>query len=678
MLWLKDIEKGFGPQVLFEHVTWQINPGQRVGLIGPNGAGKSTLMKIIAGTLEADRGSLTSTKGLTLGYLPQEFHSISGVSVRRAAGEGIEGIWALQAELHSLESALALRPDEQDELLSRYGLLQAEFERLGGFEAEARVEQILCGLGFRADELDQDCGTLSGGWQMRVALAKLLLNQPDVLLLDEPTNHLDLRSVEWLCHFLAQQPGGLILISHDRWFLNQICTHIAELSPDGVECFTGDFERYISQLDVRREQLERQRKAHTRKVASLERFIERFKSKATKAKQAQSRVKQLEKLKEVGEVREVKTIHFTLPPPPKCGRVVLSLEDLHQGYSDDAMIYRGLELSIERGQHIALVGPNGAGKSTLLKLLAGELPYQRGARILGHLVKPYFFAQHQAQTLDLSLTVLEEAQSAYLGDSMSQLRGVLGAFLFDADDIKKKVEVLSGGEKNRLALVKMLMTPSNVLLLDEPTNHLDMGSREVLAEALRAYTGAVILISHDRHFIDEVCDEVWEVDRGRVTPFHGGYTTYLEAVALGARPSPFALSGERALISGQTPSGSALGAGATPIREGAPPPDDGRSRREDKRRQAELRQQRSRLLKPLKGSLERAEQAVQSLEASQEQLEAAQCDEAHYQDPEEVIRVARALKQVQAALELAYEDWERASLELEEAEEAFNLKHGVS
>jgi len=677
MLWLKDIEKGFGPQALFEQVTWQINPGQRVGLIGPNGAGKSTLMKIIAGALEADRGELTSTKGLTLGYLPQEFHSISGMSVRHAAGEGLSEIWALQGELSALERALADTQAPQATLLERYGSLQADFERLGGFEAESRVEQILCGLGFRADELDQDCGTLSGGWQMRVALAKLLLTQPDVLLLDEPTNHLDLRSVEWLCHFLAQLPGGLILISHDRWFLNQICTHIAELSPDGVECFTGDFEDYIAQLDLRREQLERQRKAHARKVASLERFIERFKSKATKAKQAQSRVKQLEKLKEVGELREVKTIHFTLPAPPKCGRVVLSLEDLHQGYSEDAMIYRGLELSIERGQHIALVGPNGAGKSTLLKLLAGELPYQRGARILGHLVKPYFFAQHQAQTLDLSLTVLEEAQTAYLGDSISQLRGVLGAFLFDADDIKKKVEVLSGGEKNRLALVKMLMTPSNVLLLDEPTNHLDMGSREVLADALRTYSGAVILISHDRHFIDEVCDEVWEVDRGRVTPFNGGYTDYLEAVSLDRRPNPFALSGESSLITGLEPSGSALGQGATPIREAGSAPDDTRSRKEDKRRQAELRQQKSKLLKPLKQALEVTERRVQDLETTQGALEATQCDEAHYLNPDDVIRVARELKQVQAELEVAYESWERASLALEEAERTFDQKNGV-
>jgi ATP-binding cassette subfamily F protein 3 len=675
MLWLKDIEKGFGPQALFESVTWQVNPKQRVGLIGPNGVGKSTLMKIISGQIEADRGEVTTTKGLTLGYLPQEFHGISGVSVREAASEGLSSLLSLQHELNEADSRLAGEGAGDHALLTRYGSLQAEFERLGGFEAETRVEQILCGLGFRADELDQDCGELSGGWQMRVALAKLLLSEPDVLLLDEPTNHLDLRSVEWLCSFLRAFEGGLILISHDRWFLNQICTHIAELSPEGVECFTGDFEQYLEQLEARREQLEKQRKAHAKKVASLERFIERFRSKATKAKQAQSRVKQLEKLQAVGEIKEVKTIHFTLPPPPKCGRVVLSLEDLHQGYSDEAMIYRGLELSIERGEHIALVGPNGAGKSTLLKLLAGEVPYQRGARVVGHLVKPYYFAQHQAQTLDLSLTVLQEAQTVYTGDSLAQLRGMLGAFLFDADDIKKKVEVLSGGEKNRLALVKMLLTPSNVLLLDEPTNHLDLGSREMLAEALSAYTGAVIIISHDRHFIDEVCDEVWEVDRGRVTPFKGNYSAYLERAASGDRPSPFPLHGERALVSGLTDSGSALGAGATPQAHSQDQGAEKGSRKEDKRRQAELRQAKSKLLKPLKSKLERLEAQVSALEEQQAELEATQCDERHYDNPDEVVRVAKALKELQATLEGAYEAWEEASLALEEAEASFDAQH---
>jgi ATP-binding cassette subfamily F protein 3 len=670
MLWLSGLEKGFGPQVLFEGVDWQVNPGQRVGLIGPNGAGKSTLMRIIAGELEADKGTVTTSKGLSLGYLPQELHELSDISVRDAARQGLEAVWAVQRELDRVAELLSHEP-QSPSLLERYGALQAEFERVGGFEADARVEQVLCGLGFRADELDGDCGGLSGGWQMRVALARLLLRRPDVLLLDEPTNHLDLRSVDWLCHFLKGFSGALIIISHDRWFLNEICTHIAELSPEGLEVFVGDFEQYVAALDLRREQLERQRKAHARKVASLERFIERFKAKATKATQAQSRAKQLEKLQAVGEVREVETIHFKLPPPPKCGRVVLSLEDLHQGYSEDALIYRGLEVQVERGEHIALVGPNGAGKSTLLKLLAGAVHYQRGARVLGHLVKPYYFAQHQAEDLDLSKTVLDEAQSAYLGDSIAQLRGVLGAFLFDAEDIKKRVGVLSGGEKNRLALVKMLLTPANVLLLDEPTNHLDMGSREVLADALRAYPGAVVLISHDRHFIDAVCDQVWEVDRGRVTPFVGTYSEYLERVARGDRPSPFPLHGERALTTSRAPSDSALGAGATPIS-----PDEARAgakaeRKLDRQRLQELRALKVKTLRPLKVAVESAEGLIQSLEERQKSLEAQQFDEAHYSDPQAVVRVAAELRAVQSSLEAAYATWEAATLALEEADARF-------
>jgi len=667
MLWLNGIEKGFGPQVLFEGVDWQVNPGQRVGLIGPNGAGKSTLMRIIAGELEADKGAVTAAKGLSLGYLPQELHELRDVTVRDAARQGLEAVWAIQRELERVAERLTREHDDAA-LLARYGALQADFERAGGFEADARVEQVLCGLGFRADELDGDCGGLSGGWQMRVALARLLLRRPDVLLLDEPTNHLDLRSVDWLCHFLKGFPGALILISHDRWFLNEICTHIAELSPEGVEVFVGDFEQYVAALDLRREQLERQRKAHARKVASLERFIERFKAKATKATQAQSRAKQLERLQAVGEVREVETIHFKLPPPPKCGRVVLALEDLHQGYSDDALIYRGLEVQVERGEHIALVGPNGAGKSTLLKLLAGAVGYQRGARVLGHLAKPYYFAQHQAQDLDLAKTVLEEAQSSYLGESISQLRGVLGAFLFDAEDIKKRVAVLSGGEKNRLALVKMLLTPANVLLLDEPTNHLDMGSREVLSDALRAYPGAVVLISHDRHFIDAVCDQVWEVDRGRVTTFAGSYSEYLERVARGERPSPLPLHGERALTPSRAASDSALGAGATPVSADEARADAKAERRLDRQRQQELRAQRARALRPLRQAAEAAEAQVVALEERQGALEALQCDEAHYADAQAVVRVAAELRAVQGALVAAYATWEAATLAVEEAE----------
>ena len=662
MLWMNEVAKSFGPQTLFEGVQWQVNPGQRVGLIGPNGAGKSTLIKIIAGMVEADQGQVTKLKGLKLGYLPQDIAELASNSIRNEASKGLAYLWSVQAEVENLAAQLQTQQDQQDSeeyqnLLVDYGAAQAKFEQLGGFEAEAKVEQILCGLGFQAERLDEPCDTLSGGWQMRVVLARLLLQAPDLLLLDEPTNHLDLESVGWLKHFLTSFEGSLILISHDRWFLNQICTHIAELTSQGIGLYTGHFEDYLRQVEQQRELLERQRKNQAKKAASLERFIERFRYKATKAKQVQSRVKILEKMQTVQEVEETQTIHFQLAKPPKCGRTVMTLEGIEQSYSKDKLIYRGLDLKVERGQHLALVGPNGAGKSTLLKLLAGVVDYQRGYREIGHLVKPYYFAQHQAEALTMEWTVLEEAQSAQEGANITQIRSILGAFLFDADDVKKKVSVLSGGEKNRLALVKMLLTPSNLLLLDEPTNHLDMGSRAVLAQALRSYEGAVILISHDRYFIDEVCDEVWEVEAGRVTPFIGDYSNYLERIQKGNRPLPFPLSGE-------PPPQLQV----TSFEKQQPKLD----RKQERRKAAEKRDAQAKILKPLKKQVAAAEQKIQAIEARLSELETLQCAPDHYDNAEEVVRVAKEVKECQSQLEAAMLKWEEAELDLAEAMEALD------
>ncbi len=665
MLWMNDIGKSFGPQALFEGVQWQVNPGQRFGLIGPNGAGKSTLIKIIAGMVEADHGQVTSIKGLKLGYLPQEVAELASNSIRDEASKGLAELWAIKDHVDELALQLsehAEHPESREykECLSLFGAAQARFEQEGGFEAEARVEQVLCGLGFTVAQLDDPCDTLSGGWQMRVVLARLLLQSPDLLLLDEPTNHLDLESVGWLKHFLNSFEGSLILISHDRWFLNQICTHIAELTQAGVGIYTGHFESYLEQVEQQRELLDRQRKNQAKKTANLERFIDRFRYKSTKAKQVQSRIKLLEKMQTVEEAQETQTIHFHLPEPPKCGRTVMTLEGVEQGYSAEQLIYRGLDVKVERGQHLALVGPNGAGKSTLLKLFAGAISPRRGHRELGHLVKPYYFAQHQTEALNMEYTVLQEAQSAKEGVLITQLRSMLGAFLFDSDDVKKKVAVLSGGEKNRLALVKMLLTPSNLLLLDEPTNHLDMGSRAVLAQALRSYEGAVVLISHDRHFIDEVCEEVWEVNRGRVTPFLGNYSEYQERVQRGDRPLPFPLSAP-------PPSGfNQPSAGGESL---APPRVD---RKEERRRAAERRDARSKLLKPLRRRVKSAEEEIERLEAKLLELGELQCAPDHYDRPEEVVRVAKEVRESESALEQAMEEWESAELELNEIAERFD------
>ncbi len=665
MIHLQGITKRFGPQALFDDLAWHIKPGERIGLIGPNGAGKSTLLKIVMGQIQADGGEVVIAKGVTIGYLPQEVATLSGTSVRQEARKGIEGVLAVAAEMRSVEQALSAAPAaEAEELMERYAELQGRFERLDGFRAESRVEEVLQGLGFSADRFDVDCGTLSGGWQMRVVLARLLLQRPDVLLLDEPTNHLDLESVVWLEEFLQRFPGSLVFISHDRRFLDRLSNRIAELSSGGLRVYTGDFESYLLQVEQARDLAERQAANQQRRIAELERFIERFRYKASKASQVQSRVKMLEKMERVELHTDERTIRFELPEPPKSGRVMLSLRDVRKAYGDNE-IYRGLDCELLRGQAIALVGPNGAGKSTLLKLFAGVTPYQKGERELGFGAKLYYFAQHQVEVLHLENTVLQEAESDT--DWLpTRVRSVLGAFLFDEDDVKKKVAVLSGGEKNRLALVKMLMTPANLLLLDEPTNHLDMASRAVLEAAVAEYGGTVVIISHDRHFIDAVADQVWEVRDGRVTPFIGNYSDYVDACERGKRPEPLPLHGEPLRRRPPPPKKKAAEA------EAAPASTDGNYRsREEKRRDAQRRQEKARALKPLKAALDEAERAVADLEGRIEALRTEQADPAHYDDPDRVQVVAREVAELEDTLTEAYESWEAAGMAVEEIESQF-------
>jgi ATP-binding cassette, subfamily F, member 3 len=673
---LQQIEKQYGQRTLLDQVDWHIKANQRAGLVGPNGAGKTTLLKIIMGHIPSDGGNVVVGKGRTIGYLPQEVAELKGITVREEASKGLETVLAVGERLREAELALSeAQGDALEVLMDRYGALQADFERLGGFTAENRVEEVLFGLGFKGGEIDRDCAELSGGWQMRVVLARLLLQQPDVLLLDEPTNHLDLESVAWLENFLQAFSGSLVFISHDRWLLNRLCTHIAELAAGKVRVYTGNFESYLTQAEQEQALAERSAQNQQRRVAELERFITRFRAKASKARQVQSRVKALGKMDQVELRRAERTIHFELPDPPKSGRVVMTLTDVHKAYGDN-IVYKGLQSELVRGRHIALVGPNGAGKSTLLKLFAGVTEYQRGQREVGYGAKLYYFAQHQVDVLDVRRTVFAEAAEDAGGHTPTRIRGVLGAFLFTGDAGDKRVGVLSGGEKNRLALVKMLLQPVNVLLLDEPTNHLDMASRAVLEEALRAYAGTVVLISHDRHFIDAVVDEVWEVQDGRITPFPCGYTEYLKRVARGDRPEPLPLfRPERAP---RKPSLKAKPKAAPKPPEPTAEPvkiDWGgggavrrRQSREEKRAAAENRQRVAKLSRPLKKRVDRAEARVGELETELETLRSQQADPAHYQDAQAVQRVAQRVAAVESSLAAAYSDWESAGAELEALE----------
>jgi ATP-binding cassette subfamily F protein 3 len=666
MIHLSNIEKAYGPQLLFSELNWHIKNGQRIGLVGPNGAGKSTLVKIITGDVVADGGTTRIARGVTVGYLPQEVSSLAGKTVREEAREGLVRVLAVGVELEEMEAKLAqATAAEAERLMEAYGLLQALFERLGGFLLETRVEEVLSGLGFKADQFDQDCGTLSGGWQMRVALARLLLQAPDLLLLDEPTNHLDLESVVWLENFLQNFPGSLVFISHDRRFLDRLSSHIAELSTSGLRLYTGNFTKYVAQAAADHELLLRQAKNQARQVAQLERFISRFRAKATKAKQVQSRVKMLEKIDRVEVDSKRRTVQFKLPEPPKSGRVVMTLENVHKAYGD-MHIYAGLDMELIRGRHIALVGPNGAGKSTLLKIMAGVLDFERGRRLLGFQARLYHFAQHQVEVLNPNNTVLAEVGGVVEGLSPTQLRSALGAFLFSGDDVEKRISVLSGGERNRTALVKMLLTPANVLLLDEPTNHLDMESRAVLEQALAEYSGTVVLISHDRQFIDGICDEVWEVQDGRITPFVGSYTEYLARIQRNDRPEPLPLHAS------ERPRRGAKKAKPKQVEPEAPALDwagggdvSRRKSREERRLEAQARQRRSVAIKPLKKAVLEAEALVAKLESRLEKLHAEQADPAHYQKPERVQVVARRVHDTDGALSAAYADWEAKAAQLE-------------
>jgi ATP-binding cassette subfamily F protein 3 len=529
---LAGIAKRYGPQVVLADVTWSVPDGARVGLTGPNGAGKSTLLRIIAGEVEPDAGTIALPRGAQVGYLPQHVLGTRGVTVRAHALAAFADLHALEERRTSLEHALAtVPPDGADygPLMERYMAVCEEWDHRGRYDTESEADAVLCGLGFRPDDLARDCAELSGGWQMRVALAQLLLRRPDFLLLDEPTNYLDLEARTWLEEFLVQYPGTLIMVAHDRYFLDVTVDHIAEVLHGRVTDYPMNYSRYLAE---REERLEQARKAYEDQKAEIERieaFIHRFRYQASKAALVQSRVKQLEKIERLpppdGHER---TLKIRLPEAPRSGRAVLELKAARKRYGDVA-VYDEADVLIERGQRVALVGPNGAGKTTLLKLLAGVLPLDGGELRVGHNVKIGYFAQDHAEMLDPGRTALEEMMSVADVETAPHVRKLLGAFLFSGDAVEKRAGVLSGGERSRLALAKLLLEPSNCLLLDEPTNHLDLTAKEVLLAALLEYAGTLVIVAHDRYLLDRLPTQVVEVGAGHAVRYLGNYEDYLRA-----------------------------------------------------------------------------------------------------------------------------------------------------
>jgi ATPase subunit of ABC transporter with duplicated ATPase domains len=528
------INKQYGKQLIFVDASFQLNPGEKVGLVGPNGAGKTTLFRMIVGEEEPDEGTVTVPKRLHIGYFRQDVEEMKGRSVLDEAIAGSGRAGDLHHELEELQRAMEdpERADEMDRVLERFGEVQEEYEHLDGYALEAQAREVLHGLGFQDDQIDGDVGALSGGWKMRVALARVLLGRPDVLLMDEPTNHLDLESIIWLEQFLKSYQGALLMTSHDREFMNRIVTKIAEIDAGEIVSYSGDYDFYERERAIRDTNLQASFARQQAMLAKEQRFIDRFRTHAAKAAQVQSRIKALDKIEKVELPKKRQVVKFEFRVPPRSGDQVAVIEDLHKRFGS-RVIYDGFSMTVRRGERWAVMGKNGAGKTTLLKMIAGAIEPDEGTVRLGASLSMGYFAQQSLDVLDPELTVIEQLQKDFPQDGLGSLRSLAGAFQFSGDDVDKSIRALSGGEKSRLAMARMLYNPPNFLVLDEPTNHLDLATKEMLVEALREFEGTMIFVSHDRTFLRGLSSRVLELggENGADKKPHvylGSYSEYVQ------------------------------------------------------------------------------------------------------------------------------------------------------
>ncbi len=528
MIRLDNISKQNGHQILFIEASATLNKGEKIGLVGPNGAGKTTLFRMITGQEQPDEGQVAVDRGVTIGYFSQDVGEMAGRSAAAEVMDGAGPVSVVAAELKELEAAMADpdRADEMESIIERYGEVQHRFQELDGYALEGRAREVLAGLSFSQEMMDGDVGALSGGWKMRVALARILLMRPDVMLLDEPSNHLDLESLIWLEQFLRGYEGALMITSHDREFMNRIVTKIVEIDSGSLTTYSGNYEFYEQQRTLNEKQQQAQFERQQAMLAKEIKFIERFKARASHAAQVQSRVKKLDKIERVEPPRRRETVSFDFPTPPRSGEDVVSLKNVHKGYGS-RRIYDGLDFSVRRKERWCVMGINGAGKSTLLKLVAGSSQPDDGTVALGASVKMGYFAQHAMDLLDGERTVFEELEYSFPQAGQGSLRTLAGCFGFSGDDVEKKCRVLSGGEKARLVMAKMLYDPPNFLVLDEPTNHLDMATKEMLITALADYEGTMLFVSHDRHFLAALSNRVLELTPEGIHQYGGGYTEYV-------------------------------------------------------------------------------------------------------------------------------------------------------
>ncbi len=642
MISLNNVEKGFAGRILFSDVTLQVNVGDRIGLVGPNGAGKSTLFSLILNEDLPDAGTVSRDRHTTIGFLPQESAPVGEETVLDVATAVNQEMVELKGKLASAETSGQIDTDE-------YADVQSRFDELGGYHLEPKAKRILHGLAFRESDFDRPMKEMSGGWVMRAHLARLLVQEPDLLMLDEPTNHLDLHSLQWFQNYLKGYPGGILLISHDREFLNELCDSIAHIFAGRLHHYRGNYDSFLVQKKEREEQAWAAYRNQQAEIKKLDDFVRRFRAKASKASQAQMKLKQLEKIERLEPpVSEESVVKIKIPQPPKSGRKVIDLRGIHQAYGETT-VYEGMDFSAERGDRLVLVGPNGAGKSTLLKILSGELEFQKGERKLGMNVTPGYFAQYRSLMLDGTRSVLEEAlDTPGRSATENEVRTMLGCFLFRKDDVFKNVGVLSGGEKSRLALVKILLNPPNLLLMDEPTTHLDMNSIDALTDALRQFEGTLILISHDVYFIRSIAETVLHIDGGVLTHYHGNYDYYLEKS--GAESERAALTaGQPGQVQSVASPKSSPGGSA-----------GGRKTKEQKRQEAEERQRKAKARKELEAKLQQAETRVAALEARQAEI-ATQLDNGNlYQsDPNAVVSLNRELSKLVEDLNVATAQWEK-------------------
>jgi len=656
MLTINNLDILYGDKHLFNNVSARINDSDRIGLVGVNGAGKSTLLKIICGLTETDPGVINRPKRFSAAYLPQEATALdTGRTIYQEAENAFAEALVLQHDLDEINRQLAAVDPENPEfssLLKQQGELQHRLERIDIFRVQSRIEKVLMGLGFSVEDFDRPSSSLSGGWLMRLMLAKLLLAMPDLLLLDEPTNHLDLDSLTWVENFLQTYDGGMVIISHDRTFLDQVTSTTWELSLGRLTIFKGNYSKYVAEKEIR---MQVERAAYDNQQAQIRqtmRFVQRFRAKSTKAKQVQSRLKQLARMERIELADTEHGVVFHFPPAAPSGRQVLQVDELSKQYVE-TKVFTDISFHLQRGDKMAVVGVNGAGKSTLMRILSGLETYDSGRVRLGHNVRISYFGQHQAQELAPGLTAFQTL-SAVAGDmTVTEVRSLLGTFLFRGEEVDKMVQVLSGGEKSRLALAKMIVQPANLLILDEPTNHLDMNSQEVLQEAMAQYDGTIIVVSHNRHFVNSFINKVLEIKNGRATLFEGDIEDYLYKLKSLEAAEPVKPEEE---------------AGRTTSRLEAPGKQKGRAARQE---QAKVRQEKSRKLQPLKKEVEQAENEIERLENRKKDLEQLMVDPQLYQDQDKFAEFSREYSSLERKLERLYPYWEEIQARIEAIELEF-------